>query len=405
MMAFFQSLVLLVAPLLVVITLIITVHELGHFLTARAFGVAIERFSIGFGRALVSWHDRAGVEWRIAWAPLGGYVRFALDENVASVPDQEDLEVMRARIVALEGRGAEKKYLPFKPIWQRALIAVAGPMANFLLAIALFTLLFSTVGQSVSPFSIAQVEPGTPAAGAGFLAGDRILAANGHATPGFYDLKAYLAYRYGVPTDFTVVRAGQTLHLHATPQAVSEPSSFGWNETEGVLGVLAKHEGPWRFVRLDPISALMHGTSETWDVLSTTGYHLGRLVTGQVGLDQLHGVVGMARVSEAITKRAIEDAPRDPGDQALGVIVNLVGFAALISVGIGFMNLLPLPILDGGHLVFYAYEWLARRPLGARVQAASYRVGLALLVGLMLFANLHDLPLTRVFHFFGSLFS
>ena len=158
MIAFLQSLVLLVAPLLVVITLIITVHELGHFLTARAFGVAIERFSIGFGRALVSWHDRAGVEWRIAWAPLGGYVLFALDENVASVPDQEDLEVMRARIVALEGRGAEKKYLPFKPIWQRALIAVAGPMANFLLAIALFTLLFSTVGQSVSPFSIAQVD-------------------------------------------------------------------------------------------------------------------------------------------------------------------------------------------------------------------------------------------------------
>jgi regulator of sigma E protease len=129
------------------------------------------------------------------------------------------------------------------------------------------------------------------------------------------------------------------------------------------------------------------------------------VVTGQVGLDQLHGVIGMARVSGAITKRAIDDAPRDPGDQILGVVVNLVGFAALISVGIGFMNLLPLPILDGGHLVFYAYEWLARRPLGARIQAASYRVGLALLVGLMLFANLHDLPLTRVFHFFGSLFS
>ena len=139
MAAFIQSLILLVVPLLTVITLIITVHELGHFLTARAFGVAIERFSIGFGRALVSWRDRAGIEWRIAWAPLGGYVRFALDENIASVPDQQDLEVMRARIVALEGPGEEKKYLPFKPIWQRALIAVAGPVANFLLAIVLFT--------------------------------------------------------------------------------------------------------------------------------------------------------------------------------------------------------------------------------------------------------------------------
>lgn len=405
MAAFIQSLILLVVPLLTVITLIITVHELGHFLTARAFGVAIERFSIGFGRALVSWRDRAGIEWRIAWAPLGGYVRFALDENIASVPDQEDLEVMRARIVALEGPGAEAKYLPFKPIWQRALIAFAGPLANFVLAIVLFTLLFSTVGRSVSPFSVAEVQPGSAAAKAGFQAGDRILAANGHATPGYYDLKAYLAYRYGVPTDFEVRRGSQTIHLFATPQAVREPSSFGWTETEGVLGVLTKHDGAWRFVRLDPLTALVSGTRETWDVLATTGYHLGRVVTGQVGLDQLHGVVGMARVSGAITKRAIDDAPRDPGDQILGVIVNLVGFAALISVGIGFMNLLPLPILDGGHLIFYAYEWLARRPLGARIQAASYRVGLALLVGLMLFANLHDLPLTRVFHFFGSLFS
>jgi regulator of sigma E protease len=405
MAAFVQSLILLVVPLLTVITLIITVHELGHFLTARAFGVAIERFSIGFGRALISWRDRAGIEWRIAWAPLGGYVRFALDENVASVPDQEDLEVMRARIVAIEGPGAETKYLPFKPIWQRALIAVAGPLANFLLAIVLFTLLFSTVGRSVSPFSVAEVQAGSPAAKAGFQVGDRILAANGHATPGYYDLKAYLAYRYGVPTDFEVRRGGQTIHLFATPQAVREPSSFGWTETEGVLGVLAKRNGAWRFVRLDPASALVSGARETWDVLATTSYHLSRVVTGQVGLDQLHGVVGMARVSGAITKRAIDDAPRDPGDQILGVIVNLVGFAALISVGIGFMNLLPLPILDGGHLMFYAYEWLARRPLGARIQAASYRVGLALLVGLMLFANLHDLPLTRVFHFFGSLFS
>jgi regulator of sigma E protease len=278
-------------------------------------------------------------------------------------------------------------------------------MANFVLAIALFTLLFSTVGRSVSPFSVARVQPGSVAAAAGFQPGDRILSASGHATPGFYDLKAFLAYRYGIPTDFEVQRGAQTIILHATPQAVREPSSFGWVETHGVLGVVPKPAGAWRFVRLDPISALIQGTSETWDVLSTTGTHLARVVTGQVGLDQLHGVIGMARVSGAITKRAIDDAPRDPGDQILGVVVNLVGFAALISVGIGFMNLLPLPILDGGHLVFYAYEWLARRPLGARIQAASYRVGLALLVGLMLFANLHDLPLTRVFHFFGSLFS
>jgi regulator of sigma E protease len=388
-----------------VITLIVTVHELGHFLAARAFGVAIERFSIGFGRAIVSWRDRTGVEWRIAWAPLGGYVRFALDENVASVPDIENLEEMRTRIVASEGPGAERKYLPFKPLWQRALISIAGPAANFALAIVLFSVLFAAVGQNVSPYKVGAVMPASPAARAGFQVGDRIIAANGRPLPGYYDLKSYLAYRYDVPMDFTVRRGAETLHLFAAPEPVSEPSGFGWRQTEGILGVGIARDGVWGFRRLGPISAVLQGTAETWDVFNTTTFQLGRVITGKTGLDQLHGVVGMARVSGAITKKAIDDAPGDPADQILGVIVTLISFTALISVGIGIMNLLPLPVLDGGHLVFYAYEWLARRPLAAPIQAASYRVGLALLVGLMLFANLHDLPLTRVFHFFGSLFS
>ncbi|HEY1559456.1 MAG TPA: M50 family metallopeptidase [Caulobacteraceae bacterium] len=405
MIAFLQNAILFVVPLFVVITAIVTVHELGHFAAGRAFGVAIERFSIGFGRALLSWKDRSGVEWRIAWAPLGGYVRFALDENVASVPDGQDLKEMQARIVAIEGPGAERKYLPFKPLWQRAIISVAGPAANFFLAVALFSLLLATLGHYDSPYKVGEIMPGSAAAHAGLLPGDRILAANGRRLPGAYDLKQYLAYRYGEPMDITVQRNGQILHLKATPEPVRGPSGFGWNETEGVLGFVIARDGAWGFRRLDPISAVAGGFGETWDVFTTTGTQLGRLVTGRTGLDQLHGVVGMARVSGAITKRAIADAPNNAGEQALGVILSLVSFTALISVGIGIMNLLPLPILDGGHLVFYAYEWLAKRPLGARVQAASYRVGLALLVGLMLFANLHDLPLTRVFHFFGSLFS
>jgi regulator of sigma E protease len=175
-------------------------------------------------------------------------------------------------------------------------------------------------------------------------------------------------------------------------------------QNKGVLGVLPKPDGAWRYVRSDPVTAVALGADRTWDVFETTAFYLGRIVTGHVSLGQLHGFVGMAKASGAITRQAIDDSPRDAVDQVLGVVVNLLGFAALISVSIGFMNLLPMPVLDGGHLLFYAYEWIARRPLDARVQAAGYRVGLALLVGLMLFANLHDLPLTRMFHFFGSLF-
>jgi regulator of sigma E protease len=405
MIHFFQSAFLLVVPLMAVITLIVTVHELGHFLAGRAFGVAIERFSIGFGPTIAARRDRTGVEWRIGAAPLGGYVRFAQDENVASVPGLEDLEDMRARIVAAEGRGAENKYLPFKPLWQRAVISFAGPAANFILAVLLFALLFATVGQNVTPFKVGGVMPGSPAERAGFQTGDRILSANGRPLPGLYELKTYLAPRYDTPMDFTVLRGAQTLHLLATPVAVSEPNEFGWKQTEGTLGVTVQPIGKWGFHRLGPLSAVVVGTAQTWDVTTTNLLFLGHLVTGKTGLDQLHGVVGMARISGAITKSAFDAAPGDPADQILDVIVTLVGFTATISVGIGIMNLLPLPVLDGGHLVFYAYEWLARRPLAASIQAASYRVGLALLVGLMLFANLHDLPLTRVFHFFGSLFS
>jgi regulator of sigma E protease len=401
MWAFAQNAILVVVPFLAIITVIVTVHELGHFLTAKACGVAIERFSIGFGRALLSWRDRAGVEWRIAWAPIGGYVRFALDENVASVPDEEDLEAMRARIVAAEGAGAERKYLPFKPLWQRALIVFAGPAANFLLASVLFSMIFAVVGEVVWPNRVAAVVPASAAAAAGFRPGDRIVAADGQAMADFTDVTQYVALHDIVPIDFQVRRGTASLHIVVTPRLVRQKSEFGGSDVRGVLGIVAAGS----LVRLDPLTAVGRGAGETWGVLRGTAIYFGRLITGRVDLSQLHGVIGMARMSGAITRHAIAEAPHDPGFQILAVVVNLVNFAALISVSLGFMNLLPLPILDGGHLLFYAYEWIARRPLGVRVQAAGYRVGLALLVGLMLFANLHDLPLTRVFHFFGSLFS
>jgi regulator of sigma E protease len=400
-----QSAALHVIPLLVVITVIVTVHELGHFLVARACGVAVERFSIGFGPTLFAWRDRSGVEWRVAAWPLGGYVRFALDENIASVPDHDNLEAMRASIQANEGPGAEQKYLPFKPLWQRAIISLAGPGANFILALVLFSLLFSSVGAPQTPYKIKTVEPNSPAAWAGFKPDDRIVSANGHLLPGFMELQSFLAYRYNVPMDFVVRRGAETIHLEATPRAIDLPTGFGWNQTAGQLGVGITSDGPWVRKRLDPLSAMVRGADETWEVFSTNILMLSRLATGQASLGQLHGVVGMDQAAATITKRAIDAAPGNPADQVAGVAITLVTLAAEFSIGIGIMNLLPLPVLDGGHLVFYAYEWLAKRPLAAQVQMASYRVGLALLAGLMLFANLHDLPLTRVFHFLGTLFS
>jgi len=389
-------------PFLLVITIIITIHELGHFLTAKAFGVAIDRFSIGFGRAIASWRDRSGVEWRLGWLPLGGYVRFAGDDNAASIPDRADLEALRSEIRAREGVGAERRYLYFKPLWQRTLIVLAGPAANFILAIALFALFFGLFGQPMTSTRIDQVIAGGAAAKAGFKGGDVLLTADGRPLESFEDLQFYVQYRAGVPIAFTVRRAGQVVQLTAAPGSVQETSPFGGKEAIGMLGLTArggflKHFGP--------VGSLVMGAKKTWSVSATTLFYLERIVTGQVGADQLHSFVGIAHASGDITRQAVEAAHTEKVSVVKATFFFLIQLTAFLSVSIGLLNLLPIPILDGGHLIFYGYEAIAKRPAGAGVQAAGYRVGLALLVGLMLFATWNDLQRLRVFQFFGSLFS
>jgi len=400
-MAFLQN-ALFYAPFVLVITVIITIHELGHFFAARAFSVAIDRFSIGFGRAIVSWTDRAGIEWRIGWLPLGGYVRFAGDANAASVPDQGDLEAMRAEIRAREGVGAERRYLHFKPLWQRALIVLAGPAANFLLAIALFALFFGLFGQPMTSTRIDQVVPGGAAAKAGFHSGDVLLKADSKPLQSFEDLQFYVQYRAGVPIDFTVERAGRVVRLVARPAAVQQKSPFGGSQAIGMLGLTARGGVLKRY---GPISSLVMGARKTWEVTSTTVYYLERIVTGQVAADQLHSFVGIAHASGDITRQAVAAARDDGVNLFVATGFFLIQLTGFLSVSVGLLNLMPIPVLDGGHLLFYAYEWVARRPARASVQAAGYRVGLALLVGLMLFATWNDLQRLHVFRFFGSLFS
>jgi regulator of sigma E protease len=402
MLAFLQSALVHVAPFLLVISLIVTVHELGHFLTARAFDVAIERFAIGFGRSIATWHDRAGVEWRIGWLPLGGYVKFAGDENVASVPDQTDLETLRRQIVAREGVGAEKRYLAFKPLWQRALIILAGPGANFALAIVLFSAFFLAFGRPVTSNQVSQVVPASAAARAGFLPGDRVIQADGKPTPDFEDLQFYVQYRGGVPIDFTVLRGGAQLHLRAAPDTRPVDSAFGGKQNIGILGLAAMARGQ---VAVGPLEAVELGARKTWDVTFTTLFYLGRIASGQVGADQLHSFVGIAMASGTITQQAVDQAKEAGVGWYVTVADVLIQMAALMSVSIGILNLLPIPVLDGGHLLSFAYEAVARRPPAPVVQMVGYRAGLALLVGLMLFATWNDLGRQRVFHFFGSLFS
>ncbi|MDO9223968.1 MAG: RIP metalloprotease, partial [Caulobacter sp.] len=365
----------------------------------------IESFSIGFGRAIFKWRDKRGVEWRIGWIPLGGYVRFAGDENAASIPDHDDLAEMKARILEHNPPSALRKFFHFKPVWQRAIITIAGPAANFILAILLFALLLGVFGEVRSIPRITDVTPGSAAEKAGFLAGDIVTRADGHKVGDFQDIMRRTVVRANVPIVFTVERGGREIQIIATPALKEVVDQTGARQKIGVLGLThAATAADQVRVRYNPVEAVAAGAGKTWDVLSTTFYYLGRLVRGQVPADQLGGFIGIAKASDAVAKMGAEGAP-NPAMGVFGSFVALLQLSAILSVSVGFLNLLPIPVLDGGHLVFYAYEAVARRPLAANVQAVGYRLGLALLLGFMLFAVWNDLQRYNVFNFLGGLFS
>lgn len=405
MLGHVQDVLIFVLPYLCVLTVVVTIHELGHFLTARAFGVAIDRFSIGFGPPLASWHDKSGIEWRISWIPLGGYVRFSGDENAASVPDADDLAQMRKEIALREGVGALKRYFHFKPVWQRALIVAAGPFANFILAIVIFAGLLGVFGQVDVVPKVGLVTPHSPAEAAGFKVGDLITRANGRAIESFRDLQLVIVMRAGTPIDFTVMRQGQPVDLVATPARAPIPGALVGHPMGGVLGIGTDPKTPPLIRTYNPLQAIAGGVKETWRNLELTLFYIGRIFTGHESGDQLAGPLRTIAAAGAAAQQGALSAERAHAPALYGIIINSLQMAGLISVAVGFMNLLPIPVLDGGHLLFYAYEGAARRPLGARAQAAGYRVGLVLILGLVLFATWNDIQQLRVFQFLGGLFS
>lgn len=385
-----------------VLSVVVTIHELGHYWAARACGVAIDCFSIGFGAPLVSWRDKRGVEWRIASIPLGGYVRFSGDENAASVPDQDNLAAMRESIVRREGEAGVAKYFHFKPVWQRAIIAVAGPVSNFILAILIMAVFLVMVGTPQRAATVNGVVPGGAAEAAGFRKGDVIVAADGRKIGTFQDLQGYVSLRANLPIDFTVERGDRQVHLTATPRLVEINDKISGRMKTGQLGI--ENAGVTQFKRSTVLSAIPDATVEVWGMIKTIGFYLGRLVTGQLPADQISGLIGIGHTAGAVTKASAANAP-DIGTMALRVFVSSMLLIASLSVSIGFMNLLPIPVLDGGHLLMYAYEAIAKRPLRADFQAAGFRAGLALILGFMLFAAWNDLNRYDVFKFIGGLFT
>jgi regulator of sigma E protease len=402
MIGFALTAVLYVVPFVLILTIVVTIHELGHFLAGKTFGVAIDRFAIGFGKALWSRTDRSGVEWRLGWIPLGGYVKFTGDSNDASVPDAEDLEGLRKQIEEQLGPEAVKTFYHFKPIWQRAVIAAAGPIANFVLAVVAFTALLLIAGEQIAPAKVESVVPGTVAAQAGFQAGDTIQRINGHRIHDFGDVIGAVTMRAGEPMVFQVLRNSNILDLNVTPKRVAMKDEVtGFTTTIGQIGLVAQASYHKTY---GPVEAVGRSFGMMEDRLESTFTYLRRIVTGRESGDQLSGVVGMTYMTGKVITNAVHTEP-SLQLQLAQAGVDMLLLLGMISVGIGFVNLLPIPVLDGGHLLFYGYEAIARRPAGPRLQAASYRVGLALVLCLMLFATWNDLQRLQTFKFLGGLFS
>jgi regulator of sigma E protease len=356
-------------PFLFVLSLVVFFHELGHFLVARWCGVRILVFSIGFGPEIVGFDDRYGTRWKIAAIPLGGYVKFFGDDNAASVPDTE-------RLAAMDEAEKSQSFV-FQPVAKRAAIVVAGPVANFLLAIVIFAGIFMFYGKQSMTARVDTVQPDSAAAAAGFQPGDLVMAINGSAIGDFADMQRVVGDSAGEPLNITVDRKGAQLVLKATPALKEIKDNFGNVHRIGILGI-TRSTAPedLKFQPVPAPRAVWMGVQETWFVVDRTLSYIGGVVVGRESADQLGGPIRIAQMS---------------GQVATAGFVALLHLAAVLSVSIGLLNLFPIPLLDGGHLLFYGIEALRGRPLSERAQEVGFRIGLAIVLMLMIFATFNDI--------------
>ncbi len=372
-----------IVPFLFVLTIVVFFHELGHFYAARRCGVRVEVFSVGFGRAIASWHDKHGTEWKIGWLPLGGYVKFFGDENEASAPDAEKLKELPD-----DARGDT---LFFKPLWQRAIVVAAGPVANFILSIIIFSSIYTLLGQRITDPVIGTVVENSAAERAGMKTGDLIIAIDGDEVTTFSQVRRLVTVSAGVPLDFSVERGGVDLLLTATPDRVLEVDRFGNEYHVGRLGVSVNAaENTIRHERYNPITAIWMGVEESYFIIEQTFVVLGRIIMGRESAESLGGPIRIAQLS---------------GQTATLGFVALINLTAVLSVSIGLINLFPIPMLDGGHLAFYAYEAVFGKPMSERAQEIGMRIGLSMVMMLFIFVTWNDLArldvFGRVVSFFG----
>lgn len=376
MIEFLDGLLTFVVPFLIILTVLVFVHEMGHFLIARYNGVRVEVFSIGFGPEIFGWTDKAKTRWKFSAIPLGGYVKMFGDANAASIQSGE-----------LADMTPEERAVAFhtKSLSQRTWIVVGGPLANFVFALIVLFGLFSTVGQPFTPPVVGEVMPESAAEAAGILPGDRIIRLNGTEIERFEDVQRIVRPSAGVPLDVVVLRDGEEIMMALVPKQSELVDNFGNRQKIGLMGVT---RSGIEYVQHDVPTAVWRAGKETLELSVATLEAIGQIIVGARSAEELGGPLRIAQLS---------------GQVAESGLVAVLWFMAVLSINLGLINLFPIPLLDGGHLLFYIIEFVQGRPLGERAQEFGFRIGIALVFSLMLFVTFNDLVQLEVFDFIKRL--
>ena len=359
-----------ILPFIVLILVVVFIHEYGHYYLAKKYGVKVTDFSIGFGKELFGWNDKLGTRWKICWIPLGGYVKFFGDRNVFSQSDQEE-------IIKKYSEEERKKLFILKPLYQRSLIIAAGPIANFILAIVIFLFIYMFVGKDFTPAVINEVQKDSPAEVAGLMKNDIILEIDGTEVKSILDVSKLITLSTSDFIDFKVSRYDQDILLKVKPNIVETEDNLGNKINKRMIGIMV---GPYNnkvnHVKLGPAKALYYSLNEVYFVTISSLKYLGSILTGSGDSSQLGGPIRIAKIT---------------GQVAQFGIVPFLSIMAYISISLGLINLFPIPLLDGGHLMFYGFEKILGRPLSQKTQEGFFRIGMFLLLFIMFFATYNDL--------------
>ena len=365
-----------IIPFIFLILVVVFVHEYGHYYYAKKYGVGVTDFSIGFGKELFGWNDNSGTRWKICWIPLGGYVKFFGDRNVFSQADQEE-------ILKKYNTEERKKLFVLKPLYQRSIIVAAGPIANFILAIVIFLSIYMFIGKDLTPAMVAEVQKDSPAEMAGIMKNDIILEIDGTEVESILDVSKLIMMSTSEIIDFKVSRYDQSVFLEVKPNIVQSEDNLGNKTSKRMIGIkLSPYNNKINHVKLGPARALYYSFTEVYFVVTSSLKYLTSIIGGSGDSSQLGGPIRIAKITGQVAEYGF---------------IPFLSIMAYISISLGLINLFPIPLLDGGHLMFYGFEKVLGRPLSQKTQEGFFRIGMFLLLFLMFFATFNDLKDLGIF--------